>query len=117
MYCKNCGAQIDDKAVICVSCGVSVEGPKRAANVNVMSIVGVVAAGLSILGFGAVSGIVALVVSMIALGQIKKTGEQGKAFAIIGIVVGAASILLTVLGIAVLFGITQNIISASSYMV
>lgn len=23
MYCKNCGAQIDDKAAICVHCGVS----------------------------------------------------------------------------------------------
>ena len=22
-YCKNCGVQIDDKAVICPSCGVS----------------------------------------------------------------------------------------------
>lgn len=24
MYCKNCGKEIDDKAVICVHCGVSV---------------------------------------------------------------------------------------------
>ena len=24
MYCKNCGKQIDDKAVICVHCGVAV---------------------------------------------------------------------------------------------
>ena len=25
MYCKNCGSQIDDKAAICVHCGVSVQ--------------------------------------------------------------------------------------------
>lgn len=25
MYCKNCGAQIDDRAVICPKCGVSVK--------------------------------------------------------------------------------------------
>lgn len=23
-YCKNCGAQIDDKAAVCVHCGVAV---------------------------------------------------------------------------------------------
>ena len=32
MYCKNCGAEIDDNAVICVKCGVPVSGNKR--NVN-----------------------------------------------------------------------------------
>ena len=25
MYCKNCGAQIDDRAAICVHCGVKTE--------------------------------------------------------------------------------------------
>lgn len=25
MYCKNCGQQIDDKAVICIHCGVAVQ--------------------------------------------------------------------------------------------
>lgn len=29
MYCKNCGQQIDDKAVICVHCGVSVKEPEQ----------------------------------------------------------------------------------------
>ena len=24
MYCKNCGAEIDDNAVVCVKCGVLV---------------------------------------------------------------------------------------------
>lgn len=24
MFCKNCGAQIDDNAVVCTSCGVAV---------------------------------------------------------------------------------------------
>ncbi len=32
MYCRNCGAEIDDNAVICVKCGVPVRGNKR--NVN-----------------------------------------------------------------------------------
>ncbi len=29
-FCRNCGAQIHDEAVVCVSCGVSVEPPKTA---------------------------------------------------------------------------------------
>lgn len=27
MFCQNCGKQIDDKAVICVHCGVAVHNP------------------------------------------------------------------------------------------
>ena len=30
MYCKNCGNQLDDKAVICPKCGMSVGKPQSA---------------------------------------------------------------------------------------
>jgi uncharacterized membrane protein YvbJ len=29
MFCKNCGKQIDDKAVICVHCGVPPKSEKK----------------------------------------------------------------------------------------
>lgn len=29
-FCRNCGAQIHDEAVVCVNCGVAVEKPKTA---------------------------------------------------------------------------------------
>lgn len=29
MFCKNCGKEIDDKAIICPGCGVPVEGAKK----------------------------------------------------------------------------------------
>ena len=29
MYCKNCGEEIDDKAAICVKCGVYIEEKKK----------------------------------------------------------------------------------------
>lgn len=32
MFCKNCGAEIDDNAVICPKCGVSVKENKPAAS-------------------------------------------------------------------------------------
>ena len=38
MYCKNCGAQINDNAVVCVNCGASVKTvPVRAAGKSKMA--------------------------------------------------------------------------------
>lgn len=34
MFCSNCGAQIDDKAVICVKCGCAVSPVKRERNAS-----------------------------------------------------------------------------------
>ncbi len=31
-YCYNCGAQVDDKAAICVHCGVKLEAPAAGSN-------------------------------------------------------------------------------------
>ena len=42
-------------------------------------------------------GFIGLIVSIIALAQIKKTGEKGKGFAIAGIVLPLASLVITVL--------------------
>lgn len=28
-FCRNCGAEIHDEAVVCINCGVSVEQPKK----------------------------------------------------------------------------------------
>lgn len=33
MYCTNCGKQIDDKAVICVHCGVATNNPNVASSI------------------------------------------------------------------------------------
>lgn len=34
MFCKNCGAEIDDKAVICVKCGCSTANNMSASQLN-----------------------------------------------------------------------------------
>ena len=31
MYCKNCGQQIDDKAAVCIHCGVATKDPEPQA--------------------------------------------------------------------------------------
>ena len=47
MYCKNCGQEIDDEAVICPSCGTEQRAPKTKAEENkIFGILGIVFAFL-----------------------------------------------------------------------
>lgn len=39
MYCKNCGQQIDDKAVVCIHCGVATKEPVQQAQQPVVNVV------------------------------------------------------------------------------
>lgn len=55
-FCGNCGAQINDNAVVCLNCGCSVEQPRKAQKDDTMStvikvflIIGCVAQGWAIL--------------------------------------------------------------------
>lgn len=32
MYCPNCGKQIDDRAVVCVNCGVAINNPNATSS-------------------------------------------------------------------------------------
>ncbi|MCP2032885.1 hypothetical protein L1277_002998 [Okibacterium sp. HSC-33S16] len=57
-------------------------GQQQSAKWNVLSIITLVS---SILGFS----IISIVLGIISLNQIKRTGEQGKVLAIVGIVIGA----------------------------
>ena len=52
MYCKNCGAEIPDNAVICVKCGVSVVPIEQAAK-SPCSFVGALLLCFFLGGFGA----------------------------------------------------------------
>ena len=67
--------------------------PVAAAKTNVLAIVSLI---LGILGFN----LIAVILGHISLSQIKKTGEQGKPLAIIGLVLGYIGIV--VIGIFVL---------------
>jgi hypothetical protein len=51
---------------------------------------------------GAIAGIVAIVLGMVALRQIRETGQDGRGMAVAGIVLGIVGILLTVLLVIVI---------------
>ena len=78
--------------------------PKNNTLAMASLIVGILAlAGFAILGagFGGIIGIVAIVLGVIALNQIKKQGGQGKNLAMIGIALGGLSLAIWVIGLIV----------------
>lgn len=96
MFCKKCGAEIDDEAYVCVHCGTLVKdlpSKQNASNTryytryseqyrkktNVMAIVGFI---LSFLG-----GILGLIFSIIGLNQCRSRKEDGEGLAIAGVVI------------------------------
>ena len=106
-YCRHCGAEMFNEAVICVKCGcpdtptvniVEDEGPKLTKLALLGFIFSLVAATLSIFIFAEVAelyvfgipfGVAGLVCSIIGLVKTVKNKQRGKGFAIAGIVVGA----------------------------
>ena len=89
MYCKNCGSEIDDKASICVHCGVAVEQKNEHAETNVLAIVGFV---LSF--FIALAG---LICSSLGYERAPEFGGKGKSLALAGIIISIIEMVLVVL--------------------
>jgi peptidyl-prolyl cis-trans isomerase B (cyclophilin B) len=71
-----------------------------AARYNVLAIVGF------ILAF--VFNIAGLVVSLIALSQVKKTGERGRGLALAGVIISIVSIIFGIIYFAVIFPAIMN---------
>lgn len=111
MYCINCGKEIEEGAEFCSHCGNSqrrdtkateavsevprqengVSAPKK---MNTLAIVGFVIAMISLfLNFWGLVGIAAVIVSVIGMIKVKENNENGKGFALAGIIVGACSVL------------------------
>lgn len=89
MFCKNCGKEIDDNAVVCPNCGVATENLSRntapvVPQRNSMAIAGFI---LSLLG----SAIIGLILSIIGFNNSKKPeyAGDGRGLAIAGIVISS----------------------------
>lgn len=106
MYCTNCGKEIDDKAVICVNCGVatgnfiakdvvSVQPNGETKPINGFGIAGF-AVGISSLWFGVffcVAPIVGLILSIVGMkNRSKCTSCNGLAIA--GLVLSIVALVL-----------------------
>lgn len=119
MFCVNCGKEISDGSTFCPECGAAQQGttPPPTSNTgnyanpvnqsavkkapyNMMCIIGLVISGISLLlNFFGLVGIAGTIVSVIGLTSCKQKNENGKALAIIGIVIGVFSILYGLIAI------------------
>ncbi len=102
MYCRICGKEINDQAVICPHCGCATKEtpiqPTRSKQLNVLSLLGFIFSLVSLLIalFGSVA-LAGLICSILGLVQTKNNTQQfGKGFAIAGICVSVGSLAYTV---------------------
>lgn len=102
MYCRNCGKEIDDKAVICVHCGVPTDNMSYSGNApvkqpgktNGLAIAGMIVSIIGAMGgnyFFCIPSLVGLILSIVGFNKVKEC-NSGKGFAIAGIIVGAISL-------------------------
>ena len=103
MFCKNCGQELNEQAVICPHCGVATDNYAKTTAVpeqkNTLALVGFI---LSF--FVSLAG---LIVSIIAYKNAKKPefNGDGKSFALAGIIISAVS-----MGIGLIGGIIYSIL-------
>lgn len=100
MYCKTCGKEINDDAVVCPACGCAVkteETKKPAKKLNVLGLIGFILGLVSwLISLWGIVAIAGLVLSIVGLVQCVKDGGGMKGFPIAGIAVSAVSLVYTV---------------------
>lgn len=87
MYCKNCGANVDDKAAVCPSCGAQVNG--IAAKKNTIAIVGFI--------FSFLFAIVGLICSILGYKKSKTDGAPHGGLALAGIIISIVNMILGII--------------------
>lgn len=108
-YCSHCGAQIDDRAEICIHCGCRVAGTQSGGSYSVISIVGFVLAFIF--------PIAGLIVSIIANSNAKKADDEGSLnFSKYGIIISAVIMVLEVVLIVLYICFVLGIVAASMGM-
>lgn len=122
MFCTNCGKEIPNGSAFCQECGAAQSGGASPVSnaggyvnptgqpvvqkvpYNTMCIVGLVISGISLLlNFWGLVGIAGTIVSVVGLISCNQKNENGRGLAVIGIIIGAFSIIYGVLTLASLY--------------
>ncbi len=115
MFCKKCGSEINDDAVVCVNCGCAVKDDLNAIQqpekkkINVLCLLGfifsLVSLLLSLFGLIPVAG---FVLSIIGLVQATRRKEKLKGLGIAGIAISSITLIYAIynlIALLVLFSI------------
>ena len=105
MFCRNCGKEVNDNAVICPHCGIQlaqIKSEEKKQETNTMAIVGFI---LSF--FISIAG---LICSIIGYKKCRDENLNGKGFAIAGIIISAVSIVITVIYIIVAVALVASVL-------
>lgn len=98
-FCSNCGKELDANSNFCPECGNQVNGivtpiTTVSDKTNSLAIAGFVTALISLfLNFWGIVGIVATVLSAVAIPQTGERKEKGRGIAVAGLIVGIFSII------------------------
>ena len=115
MYCRKCGAQIDDEAYVCVHCGALVKEPTETAAGNVENrqkkTNGMAIAGFVCSFFLPVLG---LIFSIIAMKQCEERGCDGYGLAKAGKIISIVCLVLNVF-IGIICGVAMAAVVNTYY--
>lgn len=98
MYCRNCGKKMDDKAIVCPSCGFSANGESRVLPSNAVAIVGFV--------FSFLIAIVGLICSIVGYLRAPMCYGRCRRLSLAGIIISVLSIVIT---FCILTALTETI--------
>lgn len=125
MFCKNCGKEIDDNAVVCPNCGVATEKLQETTaatqveekkKTNVFAIIGFI---LSLVTWGMVfvntyaywiCFVAGLVLSILGIVWAAKKNANLKGLAIAGVVLTAVSVVFWIIIVVVLVALIGSIL-------
>ena len=105
MFCKNCGSQIDDNAVVCPHCGVPT-GTRGIAPENERRSNNFAIAGFVLSFFIALLG---LIFSILGLRKAGECGGSGRGLSIAGIIIA----ILNMIGAVIIYAVTFSEIAGS----
>ena len=107
MFCKNCGKEINENAVVCPYCGVATneKNLKKSNENNIFALIGFILSFLIPLA--------GLICSIIGYKKVEEYNGDGKSFAMAGIIISVISLAITLI-LLIVYGATLAALIAGS---
>ena len=102
MYCKHCGHEVNEKAIICPNCGIATDNykavskPTEQPKTNGFAIAGMICAIFGVIGGDyliCLPSLVGIILSIVGMVKVKEY-KSGYGCALSGIIIGAVSFFI-----------------------